>query len=208
MNMSRGFRFNTRALILLCALLVSISCTYRFKAPTEFSLPSNKTKIIPLRAALLIGSGYRNLTIDHSDWVAPYPIDYAIGDSFIIGSKKISEILFRDVVVYETMKAGTELPGIDVIVIPSIMEGKFYAASRKLLVARIEVKWTILDTNRKEIYVKTFVGEATGKMKPFRDQHKELGRLMNTAVLEVYTKAFEGLSSVEWWKDIIKLENR
>ena len=205
MMVTRSLRSMTRALIFLCVPLSVASCIYRFKAPTEFSFDSSKSKIIPLRAALFIRPGYRNFMIGHPAKLGGfYPIEYALGESFMTGSRRIAELLFRDVVFFETMNAETDLPDIDVIVVPEITEGKFYSFGRKSLAARIEVKWTILDRGRKEIYVNTFVGEATGKEKPFLDQNKELGRLMDAAVIEVYHKAVESLGAVEWWKDIIK----
>jgi hypothetical protein len=103
--------------------------------------------------------------------------------------------LFREVILLDSMEAGSSGQRYDVIVTPELEKTFLHLPYRT---ASVTMKWTVWDNAGKAIYQNSFTG--SGECKDLWHRNSASEQCFVRAIQDHFRKAAEGLRSSRWWE--------
>ncbi len=172
-------------------LLLFTGCTRVIDVPTEVVEGYPQRDMIDLKVALRITDQLRN-----AKWEKRLPgktYTVPMGKAFPQNTEAVARRIFRDVVV-ENNKTGPAEPGVDAILIPTLVS--FEETSDKGLTSII-FRWTLKDLNESVIWEDTIRGGnlALDGASIFSKRKERINKILNTIVETTFKRSFDAISS-------------
>ena len=188
---------------LVMNLIFLIGCQASHRNITiNLPLSPNDTQKIPLRGGLYLDPKMMNYTKE-TEAVAGKLILH-MGEALSEGAENIMKRAFQGIVIIYTKDLELIPKGLDVLVIPEIERIHDDPTGGIHIPMLVKIKWTVQDINGKIYYMNAFTGEAKtkyGTTLTLVDRKCEAYRI---AIEEQFSKAYIGITSVNWWASIKK----
>ncbi len=172
-------------------LLLFTGCTRVIEVPTDVVEGYPQKDMIGLKVELRTTDELRN-----AKWEKRLPGKTYIvpmGEAFPQNAEAVARRIFRDVVV-ENNKTGPAEPGVDAILIPTLVS--FEETSDKIL-SSIIFRWTLKDLNGSVIWEDTIRGGNVALDGPsiFSKKKERRNKIINTIVESTFKRSFYEISS-------------
>ena len=172
-------------------LLLFTGCTRVIDVPTDVVEGYPQRDMIDLKVALRTTDQLRN-----AKWEKRLPGKTYIvpmGKAFPQNAEAVARRIFRDVVV-ENNKTGPAEPGVDAILIPTLVS--FEETANKGLTS-IVFRWTLKDVNGSVIWEDVIRGGniALDGASIFSKRKKRISKTLNTIVESTFKRSFHAMSS-------------
>ena len=191
-------------MINLILFLASCSPSFNVNVPKDINLSLTKTKTIPLTVGLYAKADLKKYKFVKREPYEFRPLYISIGDAIKSGIDKVSNIAFKEVKTLNSIDDGKSSSDIQAIVIPEIVGSDLILTGRNYS-CLVKMKWTVLDKNGKELFLKTILGEGISGIGYTRwGSEENLNKCMKSAVEDCFQKTYNSIIHIDWWRAIEK----
>jgi len=197
-----------RLLFLVFLAAMTSACTIHANIPNNYDVTYPKdTEKIPLRIGLCLDSSIDNIDLPSTPRGG---LVVHMNDSLTRNAelmvKRMSNIVIVDKRNVTNMPC--DLKSVDVIITPVVTSMRLHLLQEnfnQVLDFMISIKWSVVDSGGKTLYVNTFIGQHS--CEPYRPLFggKEMAKeCVQRAVEGHFRKAYEGIMTTKWWSQAIK----
>lgn len=186
------------------------ACTLKTTKAVSLTVP--KEKKIPIRVGYYLQPGLSDLKYSKKTLFAR--TDLLIGETMCNGIEAVLSASFEDVIKLSSLDIDLTSQKIKAVVIPEIISidmnipftGSplilfglpYFLMNGEDVQAIVKMKWTITDTEKNILYVKTIIGEARNFCRTKGCKRD----VMELAIKDQFQKAIESILTKEWVKPI------
>jgi hypothetical protein len=211
MRWDMATNFGTKRFPRLVLLFLILACTSScFSGQVHVSkdlylYPIDIKDKIPMRIALILKPDLQNYIIRGTS--ASARVSIYIGDALSSGTETILNNIFHEVTIskYIDIK-NVSHSDFDAIIYPTVVKGDYVAIGWPAITndkCLIIMKWTIIDSDGKTIYVNTFSGEGDRKRTGFGTWtvEEQINECMVIAIEDHFQKALDDISNRKWYQN-------